>query len=533
MSDNKMRKTKGSITVFLAFVFVIMLSLVTAIIENVRVTTSESYVSMAADSAMETVFGNYNKELYEEYGLFGYGGYNGMGALDFEAELADIIDINLKYKKETTYKSYSNLYRLCDISCEVTDYFTLSESKVFSGQVTDFMSTSIIDDVKNIIGDKSSDNNVIKYGVFDDAIKYENGEYDTSVDDDGNVDNDNNKKEKSSEENIDEELKSDVAGGNPLKAFKRLINDGLLSLVCDASKVSEQKIGIDRKFDNAVTTELNTDASSFFKAFLEGDASSKLNQDKLLNHAGTESGMDKLKYVYYAQKVLSSYIDSEYKTVHYGLEYLVEGKETEKENLSAIVFKLLLIRTLVNFAFVTSDPSFQADALATASVLGLGIPPAITAVKWVILAIIAFEEACIDVTALLMGKKVPLVKNKTNFKMTYSKICFVSRDFFKKKAKLYEDASDTKISADVSYEQYLMLFSLLVSKEKFRERILDIIQYDLRERYNQTFNVRECICIADCTVSYNVPYTFSYIKRSIVGKSADRQIELSYGYTNI
>ena len=528
-------KTEGSITVFLAFIFVIMLSLVTAIIENVRVTTSEAYVAMAADSAMETVFGGYNKELYEEYGLFGYGGYNGMGILDFETELADIIDTNLKYKPETAYKSYSNLYRLKDVNCEVTDYFTLSESKIFAGQIDDFMSTSIIDDVKNIIGSQSSDNNSeIKKGIFDEAIKFENGEYDASVNDDESADNDGkDSADKSLEKDVDEQLKDDEAGGNPLKAFKNLINDGLLSLVCDASEVSEEKIKIDREFENVVTTELKSDASAFFKVFLEGDASSELSQDELLAHAETESGMDKLKYIYYAQKVLSSYADSEYKTVHYGLEYLVEGKETEKDNIAAIVLKLLILRTLINFTFVMSDPGFQSKALATASTIGLKIPPAVEAIQRVILAIIAFEEACIDVTALLMGKKVPLMKNKTNCKMTYSKICFVSRDFFEQKAKLYEDADNAKISTDVSYEQYLMLFSLLVSKSKIRERILDVIQYDLRERYNQTFNVRECICMADCAVSYNIPYTFSYIKSSIMGKSTDRQIELSYGYTDI
>ncbi len=523
-------KTEGSITVFLAFIFVIMLSLVTAIIENVRVTTSNAYVAMAADSAMETVFGGYNKELYDEYGLFGYGGYNGIGVLDFEEELAAIIDINLKYKPEIAYKSYSNLYRLNDVNCEVTDYFTLGESKVFAEQITDFMSASIIDDVKNIVGSQSSKKNSdIQEGIFDEAIKFENGEYDAPDSESG----DNGSADKSSKKDIDEQLEDDEARGNPLKAFKNLINNGLLSLVCDASKVSEEKIKIDREFENVVTTELKSDASAFFKVFLEGDESSELSQDKLLGHAEEESGIDKLKYIYYGQKVLSSYIDSEYKTVHYGLEYLVEGKETEKDNLAAIVLKLLILRTLVNFAFVMSDPDFQAKALATASTIGLKIPPAVEAIQRVILAIIAFEEACIDVTALLMGKKVPLIKNKTNCKMTYSKICFVSRDFFEKKAKLYENADNIKISTDVSYEQYLMLFSLLVSKSKLRERILDVIQYDLRERYNQTFNVRECICIADCIVSYNIPYTFSYIKRSIIGKSADRQIELSYGYTDI
>ena len=92
-----------------------MLSLVTAFIEHVRVITSEAYVTVASGNAVEMIFGNYNKELYDEYGLFAYGGYNGIGLSDFEADLEKIVNKNLEYKPDGTLKTYSNLYRLKDI----------------------------------------------------------------------------------------------------------------------------------------------------------------------------------------------------------------------------------------------------------------------------------------------------------------------------------------------------------------------------------------------------------------------------------
>ena len=76
-----------------------MLSLVTAFIENVRVITSEAYVTMASSPAIEMIFGDYNKELYDEYGLFAYGGYNGIGISDFEYSLLEIINKNLEFKQ--------------------------------------------------------------------------------------------------------------------------------------------------------------------------------------------------------------------------------------------------------------------------------------------------------------------------------------------------------------------------------------------------------------------------------------------------
>lgn len=114
-----------------------------------------------------------------------------------------------------------------------------------------------------------------------------------------------------------------------------------------------------------------------------------------------------MKYIYYAEDVFSSYIDKEYNTVHYGLEYLIAGKKTEKENLAYIARRLLVIRTLVNMLYVSTNASFQSKSLATATaIVGFtGIVPLITGMQWLILAILAFEEACIDVTALMAGKK--------------------------------------------------------------------------------------------------------------------------------
>lgn len=511
-----------------------MLSLVTAFIENVRVVTSESYVSVAADTAIQMVYGNYNKELYDEYGLFAYGGYNGFGLSDFESELAEIINKNLEYKPADTLKTYSNLYRLKDISCETGDYYTLDEDKVFLGQISDYIVTSVADNVKSCFANKDSKEGISADGLLDEAEKYEDGVYNT----DNSTGNEENS-QKPPEEELDEELKKDSAGGNPLKALKNLINNGLLSLVCDVSKVSEAKIeAADKESYNKEKEDDNSSAARFFKSLLEGEESRELDQDKLMEQAESESNTDKLKYIYYSQDVLSSYIDSGFNTVHYGIEYLIAGKETEKENLAYIVRCLLVIRTLINLAYVSTNALFQSKSLTTATAVAgfTGIVPLITGIQWLILTILAFEEACIDVTALLAGKKVPLIKSPANFKMKYEEICSVSYSFFKRKGKSYKKADGEVVSSDISYEQYLLLLELLVSKQKLKDRLIDIIQFDLRKRFNQTFEFRDCICAAECNINYNIPYAFSYIKKgflsSITAKDAGRCVTVSYSYVD-
>ena len=494
--------------------------------------TSEAYVSVAASTAVQMVYGNYNKELYDEYGLFAYGGYNGYGLSDFEAELAEILNKNLEYKPENTLKTYSNLYRLKDISCETGDYYTLDEDKVFLGQISDYVVTSVADNVKGYFAGRNKKEEIPADGRLDEAEKYEDGAYDTD-----NSNGEEEKNQKPSDEELDKELEKDSAGGNPLKALKNLINNGLLSLVCDASEVSEAKIeAADKENYNKEKEDDNSSAARFFKSLLEGEESKELDQDKLLEQAEAGSNTDKLKYIYYAQDVLSSYADSVFNTVHYGLEYLIAGKETEKENLAYIVRRLLVIRTLVNMAYVSTNALFQSKSLATATAIAgfTGLAPLITGIQWLILTILAFEEACIDVTALLEGKKVPLIKSAANFKMKYGEICSVSHSFFKRKGKDYKKADKGAVSSDISYEQYLLLLELLVPKQKLKDRLIDIIQFDLRKRFNQTFEFRDCICATECNISYNIPYAFSYINKNffsgIKTNNAGRCITASYSY---
>lgn len=510
-----------------------MLSLVTAFIENVRVVTSEAYVSMAANSAVEMIFGNYNKELYEEYGLFAYGGYDGIGISDFESELAEMINKNLAYKPDKGFKSYSDLYRLKDISCELANFYMLDEDEVLLKQISDYIATSTVNNIKEsfIKKPKNSKNSSSKE-LLSEAEKYENGEYDTKSEDGESSAGDDNK-------NTDEDLKKDAAGGNPMKVLKNLLGNGLLSLVCDVSKVSESKTGAG-EYENGTksSSDDSSSAATFLKSLTEGEESKELEQSKLLEEAEKKGSADKLKYIYYADNVFSSYIDDKYNTVHYGMEYLIGGQETDKQNLAYVVRRLLIIRTLINMVYVSTNSVFQSKSLATATIIVgfTGLPLVIAGVQWLILTILAFEEACIDVAALLDGKEVPMIKSPTTFKMKYEEICAISYSFFKSKGQSYKKAGKSIISTDISYKQYLMLLELCVSKEKIKNRIIDIIQYDLRERFNQTFVFSDCICAAECMVSYNIPYSYSYIKKNLFGKKktqdADRRVITSYSYVD-
>lgn len=60
---------KGEITAFLSLIFVLMISFVTAILESASVQAEKNQARLDMDRAVYSVFGEYQKELLEEYGI--------------------------------------------------------------------------------------------------------------------------------------------------------------------------------------------------------------------------------------------------------------------------------------------------------------------------------------------------------------------------------------------------------------------------------------------------------------------------------
>ena len=66
------QQAKGSITVFLSLILMLIFSLLLTIIEGARVGTAKVYAERALSTAMDSVFAEYYGPLWEEYHIFGY-----------------------------------------------------------------------------------------------------------------------------------------------------------------------------------------------------------------------------------------------------------------------------------------------------------------------------------------------------------------------------------------------------------------------------------------------------------------------------
>lgn len=519
----KLQRTEsGSVTVFLTILFLLFFSLLGVGLEHARVLSSDAYMRVAANSAAMTVYGDYIKELYEEYGLYGYGGFDGKTYMDLHQKFQTILSDNLATKPEQMMGKYMNLYRLKQVNSQVSKYSNLVDKEEFYRQVEAYLKCKGIKDitkkvVETVSGQKDEESMQEQLSMTKD---YESGKYD-------NVE----AEEKQEISNGDTE---DTAGGNPLSVFSDMIRDGILSLVCDVDALAEGSI--EPRTESQPGEDENDKVQS-------GDDSAAgflinlLNSVEKSENDNLSKGKEKIEIISYANEQFASYISPKNKTVQYGMEYLIGGKKEEKSNLSQIVNRLLVLRMAVNFAYIFMDPVLQEKSLATATAIAgfTGMPPVIAAVQYTILLILAFEEACIDTTALLEGRQVPVLKTQENFKMLYEEICIGTRSLFRTKAEQYPKQGSV-LSGSITYKEYLWFFLLCEPEETIRERVYDLIQFDLRERFNQSFIIDHSVSYSIFSITYVPSYLFErlpFLDRSDrLCNLKEKNLEVVYGYEN-
>ncbi len=569
MMENK--EVKGSITVFMTFIFILMFGMVLIFFEITRITASKGYIKNASLAAEKTLFGDYNMELFKEYGLFGYGGYNGISSIDMQDDFRKILLNNLAVKPQNSKSSYTDIYKIKKLNVFENNYGGLSDKDNLCRQIEQYIASCAIEDTADKLKDKyskvSSGSKADLYEKLDDGSSYETGKYkenyeegDYEEDNDKNLNGDKSQDKNAGETDVKKEdanergdtTKKDEDIENPLEVFKELVENGYLSLVCDVNKLSEENIEkailSEEEENNGYTdgreaaeggeTESEKESSEveyesagdYLKnLFLSGGENVTYTEEKAMDK-------NRIKYIIYADKVFSSYVNNRNKTVEYGMEYLICGNEKEKDNLAGIVSRIIATRMATNLTAILNDKAVSAKALATATAIAgvTGIEPLIKGVQYVILTIMAFEESCIDTAALLDGRQIPVLKKMTDIKITYEEICLATGKFLQNKAKQYEKSNGKIVSRYIDYREYLFCFAASVSPQKIKTRMFDIIQFDLRKRYNESFRIYDCIVEAEFEIAYEMKFIFPYLWKiygdELKFKKFERRVITSYGY---
>ena len=428
-NQRKFRNLNGEVVVFLSLIFILMITFVAALLDGVSIQMAKNYRRADMNRAMECVFAEYQKELLEHYDVF---------ALDASYETGQYAEENLADRLE--YYGVSNTEQ----KIKRVQFLTDRKCQAFHDQITAYMENRYgIDSVRDMLGM-------------------------TSVWNSQDQRSESYAREEEEQEQRLESLLLEQEGelpseDNPIEHVEQIRQSPILSLVVPRERtLSEKSTEAEKVLANR---NLNTGYGDF--SDVEGESTTLSN----------------LLYGEYFLEHFSSFIDEESNggALDYELEYILSGKYSDKENLEAVVKKLMLIRYVPNFAYIQTDSEMQAEAEAIAGTLCtfLAVPEITAAAAQVILAAWAYGETIIDLRALLSGKKVPVVKSKETWQLQLSELLKLGTE--------EDQVAGMDSENGMDYSAYLRMLIFLGNKDAETIRTLSVIELNLQTIYGQTY----------------------------------------------
>lgn len=455
-----MQMERGEVTAYLSLIFILLVTFVASVMESASIQNAKNYCRADVNRAVECVFAEYQKELLEEYDIFALEGSYETGTYE-EQMLFD----RLAY-----YGADSMKHRILRIQ-----FLTDSGGQAFREQAAVYMEH--------------------KYGI-DCVKKYleETDAWETQEEETGDYKELEQENQEALEELLNENETALREEDNPIDYVKGLKSSPLLALVVPKNmQVSEKSLVLS---DAVSHRELNTGYGDFSgKSGLQGAISSLLFGEYVMEHF-TEAS-------------------EEHKTgaLDYQIEYILEGKASDKENLEAAARKLLLLRLVPNYMYLQTDSGKKAEAEAFALTLCslLAVPAVTEAVSQALLFAWAYGESVMDIRSLLAGNRVPFAKTKESWQLQLSGVLKLGTE---------EDQSDgADTEGGLRYKEYLRMLLFLDKRRKLGMRTLDMIEQSLRTEKGQGyFRADQCISKVEIStvrtfrrgITYRFPTYFGY-----------------------
>lgn len=220
---------------------------------------------------------------------------------------------------------------------------------------------------------------------------------------------------------------------------------------------------------------------------------------------------DKLIFQEYIMAYTGHYeAEREGSALAYQTEYILFGRNGDLQNMESMIGRLLAIRAAANFVYLLSDTQKIESVKAVSSVVaGLLATPSLEPVfRSLILFSWAMAEGIYDVTVLLDGGKVPLLKARDDWHYSLDNLWnFNGR------------VENAEGESGLAYEDYLRIFLCFQDKETMTCRLMDVMEMDIRlTPGNRNFRMDGCVDSLTAYMTYRSAGDTVY------------EIERTYGY---
>lgn len=495
-------------TIYTALMLIMVMSLILAILESARIYVARKNISIYSNLSVESLFSNYQGHLYDKYGIFGV---EYTGDETFSVNSAEQIVLGNMERASSINKNHSLIKMTAD-KAEIVKYELLTDD--YGGPFIKQLKESLTTDaVKTAIKYLKQKNELIEMNTGEEKADMETIKTATSYIEEA------------------EAVKKALEEKNDTNDIEESGDKGRKSAYKKASPVTKQDEASDEGISEAIKQMSLWDEDAILAMLLPNAAdvsNTAVEKEKRLinrkrnegNYTGqSEFGIsEKLLLTYFCNEKLNSYCDKnssdeDNASLDYEMEYVCFGKMSDKENLKDALFYMLGMREAVNLVYIMSSAEKKEEAMAQALVITtlLAAPEAASAVQLGILTAWATAESILEVRSLASGKRLPIIKNDSNWNLGLNNLL----DGLSGLGEVKEDSNG------LAYEDYLNSRLILMNLKDTAVRTLDVMEMGLNEDGYMNIRADEMITAVECKCSFNITGVFTEIMPWAIGRDKD------------
>ncbi len=469
---------KGSITIYLSLALCVMVSLIFVSMDSARYSCGRAMAALSAEEGLFSLFGEYDRLIYDNYGLLMIDGGYGSDSLNAGALMDEMTYVFDKIIKPDGFMGLSSgdLFRVDVDSRAFTGLVLATDTggQMLKDQIIEIMKVRAGADVLNGLldtfkGAEDIMSEAESSGTDPDKIDALKAEYENHKEAAASAAKSTNSETDSENKTEKAELPDDFV--DPIENITALKNLGImLSVIPQGTQIS--------------TKNIDKDCLASNRNLAEG-----IGEMPIKENSATDTFYLAQYIIDYFPNFLSG---DEGNGIKYQAEFAVAGKSTDSENLKSVLTRLLLIREALNYLYIMADSSMRAEAEAAAAAICtlFAMPSAIQVAAQALILCWAYAESMQDLKTLLDGGKIPIFKDKASWKLGISQLASLSVD----------ERSDGN-STGLTYENYLCVLLMMKGSDALMSDIIDLLEYNRRIIGNEPdFSFDTCICAMEIQI---------------------------------
>ena len=485
----------GSVTVFFSLTGVLVLGLLLAVTEAVRIQGAKAQTASLEGVANFSVLAEYEKNLLEEFEIFALDGTGGSGSFQIqksEGRLRHYLKENTDPLSGEREAGLFDPWRLMLTDCEIQGYALLTDEQgePFYQQAVAYMKAtpqSLVDKIPQT--DAGTIRELEVFGERYERSQAENGKQLDALEAEKKRQEEKQEASDSEDHPVNDDTPATIPVKNPLTALGRLKRRGTLSLVTGGAPIS--------------TTTISTGALPSRKRLQNGS----LELEK--KHHGMAA--DAL-FREYLLLQFPNYCQEEKEELKYQAEYLIGGKPSDQKNLNYVVKRLLFLREGLNYRYCLQQPKLNGAAgeLALALTGMFGMPALTEAMRHALLLGLAYGESLLDVRILLAGGKIPLFKDAASWRLSFETLGSLGS--------MLEGVDGSGTEEGLDYTGYLRILLQMCKRSDLKLRALDLIQYRLQKKDgSENFQAQNAIVAIQTRAEWSCRPVFYSLPQAVFG----------------